>query len=79
MERLKDDGDTFEMDVLRDGEPMVYFKDMGDVFAGGSTGEEVSGRVLDVLETSGDVRDVWRVNYKAGCCSNQCGKLQMRG
>lgn len=50
VERLKDDGKKIEMDALRDGEPMEVFEDRGDVFEGGSTGEETIGRVLDVLE-----------------------------
>ncbi len=49
-EGLKDDGKKFEMDTLRDGEPMEVFEDKSDVFTGGSTGEEMSGRVLDVLD-----------------------------
>lgn len=43
MERLKDDGKKSERDAVRDGEPV-------EVIAGGSMGEEMGSRVLDLLE-----------------------------
>lgn len=43
-------GKNFEMDALRDGEPVEVFEDGSNVFAGVSTGEQTGSRVLDVLD-----------------------------
>ncbi len=44
----------FEVDSLRDGEPVELMEDEGDVVMGLRVSDRASSRVLDVLEFTGD-------------------------
>ena len=42
--------EDFEVDPVRNGEPVKFLEDRGDVLTGAGVGEQAGGRVLDVLK-----------------------------
>ncbi len=44
----------FELDPVRDREPVDILRERGDMVTGAGVGEEVCGRVLDILKFSED-------------------------
>lgn len=57
---VQDNEEKCETDAPRDGEPVEMFEDRGDVFMKSRTGEQLGGRVLDVLQ----VRDVQKMGLR---------------
>lgn len=54
--------DDFEIDALRDGEPLELLEDCGDVVMGAGVGEKASGKVLYVLKLI-EVFGRWTIEY----------------
>ena len=50
VEGFVSEDEYFELNPLRDGEPVEFLEDGGDVVAGAGEGEQAGSRVLDVLK-----------------------------
>ena len=49
MEGFVGEEKDFELDALRDREPVEFLKDGGDMVAGAGVGEEACSRILNIL------------------------------
>ena len=50
VERFVNEDECFELNLLRDGEPVEFLEDGGDVVTGAGVGEQAGSGVLDVLK-----------------------------